>query len=159
MRTKRLKSVGLIILLLGVIGLQAQEAITTSGGNASGGGGFASYSVGLILYTTYVGANVSVAQGVQQQYEISVVTEIEEAKGINLSISVYPNPTTDIINLEVGASSKLSIESLSYQLFDINGKLLLTNKFEPEQTKIDLSNFILATYSESCSRPKRIKNI
>jgi hypothetical protein len=34
-------------------------------------------------------------------YEISVVTGIDEAKGINLSVTAYPNPTTDYLTLEV----------------------------------------------------------
>ena len=63
--------------------LTAQEAITTSGGDASGSGGSVSYSVGQILYSTNTGANGSVAHGVQQPFEISVVIGIEEASSIN----------------------------------------------------------------------------
>ncbi|MEI6048762.1 MAG: hypothetical protein WCS03_07670 [Bacteroidota bacterium] len=38
----------------------------------------------------------SAVQGVQQPFEISMVTGIEEASGISLEVMVYPNSLTDI---------------------------------------------------------------
>ncbi|NLJ82107.1 MAG: T9SS type A sorting domain-containing protein [Bacteroidales bacterium] len=137
----------LIIAILCVFGFaKAQESVTTTGGNASGSGGSASYSVGQVFYTIATGTNGSVVQGVQQPYEISEVTGIEEAKGINLSISVYPNPTTDCLTLELDASTTLSTQSMSYQLYDINGKLLQSEKITGSQTNIVMSEFAVATY-------------
>jgi hypothetical protein len=98
------------------------------------------------VYTTNTGTNGTVAQGVQQPFEISVVTGLEEAKGINLSVSAYPNPTTDFLNLKVDASTPLSIQSMSYQLYDINGKLLENKKIEGNETSIVMSNLVPATY-------------
>ena len=149
MRHKKLKLSAILLLGLGLTGLQAQETIPATGGNASGSGGSASYSVGQVVYTTNTGANGSVAQGVQQPFEISVVTGItgiEEAKGINLSVSAYPNPTTDFLILKVDASASLSIQSLSYQLFDMNGKRLQNKKIEGNETSIAMSNLVPATY-------------
>ncbi|MGB4293795.1 MAG: hypothetical protein WBJ37_13065 [Bacteroidales bacterium] len=59
--------------------LKAQNTVTSAGGDASGSGGSVSYTTGQIVYTTVSSANNSVAQGVQQPWEISVVTEIEKA--------------------------------------------------------------------------------
>jgi hypothetical protein len=101
MRHKKIKLSAVLLLGLGLTGLQAQTSVNATGGDASGGGGSVSYSVGQVVYTTNTGANGSVAQGVQQPFEISVVTGIEEAKGINLSVSAYPNPTTDYLELKV----------------------------------------------------------
>jgi opacity protein-like surface antigen len=124
----------------------AQESVNATGGDASGSGGSASYSVGQVVYTTNTGTNGSVAQGVQQPYEISVVTGIEEAKGINLSVSAYPNPTTDKLTLSIDASTELSKQSMSYQLFDMNGKLLQNGKITGNQTSIVMGNLVPATY-------------
>ena len=44
----------------------AQDAIPATGGDATGSGGSASYTVGQIGYTTNTGTNGSVAEGVQQ---------------------------------------------------------------------------------------------
>ena len=146
MRHKRLKLSAVLLLGLGLTGLQAQTSVNATGTNASGSGGSVSYSVGQVVYTNNTGTNGSVAQGVQQPFEISIVTGIEEAKGINLSVSAYPNPTTDFLNLKVDASTPLSIQSMSYQLYDINGKLLENKKIEGNETSIVMSNLVPATY-------------
>ena len=146
MRHKKLKLSAIILLGLGLTGLQAQESVNATGGDASGSGGSVSYSVGQVVYTTNIGANGSVAQGVQQPYEISVVTGLEEAKGINLSVSAYPNPTTDYLTLRIDASTTLSIQSMSYQLYDMNGKLLQSEKITGNQTSIVMSNLVPANY-------------
>jgi len=143
MKKKQLKLSALLLLGLGLTGLQAQESINATGGNASGSVGSASYSVGQIVYTTNTGTNGSVAQGVQQPYEISVVTAIEEAKGITLSVSAYPNPTADFLQLKVETEK---LKDLSFQLFDMNGKLLQNEKITGDQTSIVMSNLEPATY-------------
>lgn len=143
MRHKKLKLSAVLLLGLGLTGLQAQESVNATGGNASGSGGSASYSVGQAAYQTHTGTNGSVAQGVQQPYEISVVTAIEEAKGINLSVSAYPNPTTDYLTLEI---KKFEYSNLHFQLYDISGKLLQSEKISGNQTIIVMSNLVPATY-------------
>ena len=84
MRHKRLKLSTVLLLGLGLTGVQAQTSVNATGGDASGGGGSVSYSVGQVVYTTHTGTSGSVAEGVQQPYEISVVTGLEEAQSINL---------------------------------------------------------------------------
>ena len=143
MSHKRLKLSAILLLGLGLTGLQAQEAIPATGGNVSGSGGSVSYSVGQLVYTTNIGTNGSVAQGVQQPFEISVVTGIEVAKGINLRVSAYPNPITDFLTLSV---DNFEVSNLSYQVYDINGKLLETKKLEGNKTSIVMSNLVPATY-------------
>jgi len=143
MRHKRLKLSAVLLLGLGLTGLQAQTSINATGGDASGSGGSASYSVGQVVYTTNTGTNGTVAQGVQQPYEISVVTGIEEAKGINLSVTAYPNPTTGYLTLSI---AEFEISNLSYQLYDMNGKLLQNAKITGNQTSIAMSNLVPATY-------------
>lgn len=130
---------------LGLTGLLAQESVNATGGNASGSGGSASYSVGQVFFATNTATSGSV-EGVQHPFEISVATAIEEAKGINLSVSAYPNPAKDYLTLRIDASTTLSIQSMSYQLYDMQGKLLQHEKITDNQTKIDMSNLVPATY-------------
>lgn len=130
------------LLLFGLNGLKAQDAIPTSGGNASGSGGTVSYTVGQVVYTTNTGSNGSVSQGVQQPYEISVVSGIG-VNTINLSCTAYPNPTTDKLTLSVENIEKLN---LSYQLLDINGKILESNKVEGSETCISMGNLTPSIY-------------
>lgn len=143
MISKLLKLSSALFFGLGLTGLQAQESINTTGGNASGAGGTASYSVGQVVYTTNTGTNGSLAQGVQQPFEISIVMSIPEAKGINLSVSAYPNPTTDLLILEV---KDFGNSALSFQLYDMQGKLLETKTITGNKTNIVTSNLMPANY-------------
>jgi len=121
----------------------AQEVIPASGGDTKGSGGSVSYSVGQLFYHTHRGEDGSVAEGVQQPYEILVVTGIEDAKSINLSVTAYPNPTTDYLTLEV---KDFELSTLHFQLYDMQGKLLQSEKITGNQTSIVMSNLVPATY-------------
>jgi hypothetical protein len=123
--------------------IRAQNAITASGGNATGSGGSVTYTIGQVVYTKFVGTNGSAAQGVQQPYEISVVTGIVEAKDISLEIEVYPNPATDFVKLKI---KNYEVENLKYQLYDINGSLLKDNKVEGNETSISMQNLLPSVY-------------
>jgi len=143
MGNKKLKLSAVLLLGLGLSVLHAQETISATGGNALGSSGSVSYSIGQVVYTTNTGSNGSVAQGVQQPYEISVVIGLEKAKGINLTCTAYPNPTTDFLTLKVESYDK---ENLSYQLFDINGKLLASKILLENEATISMTNLVPATY-------------
>ena len=143
MRSKQLKISAIFLLGLGLTGLQAQESVNTAGGNASGSGGSASYSVGQVAYQTNTGTNGFVAEGVQQPYEISVVSAINETIGINLSVSAYPNPTTENLILII---DEFALSNVSYQLYDINGKVLHNKRITSDKTSIAMGNLMSATY-------------
>ena len=144
MRHKRLKLSVVLLLGLGLTGLQAQESINSTGGNASGGGGTVSYSIGQVVYTTNTSvAYGSVAQGVQQPFEISVITAIKQAQDITLVCSVYPNPASDFLTLKV---DNYDAESLSYKLFDANGKLLESKIVTGNITIISMANLLPSLY-------------
>ncbi|MCE9538272.1 MAG: T9SS type A sorting domain-containing protein [Bacteroidetes bacterium] len=141
MRHEHFKFSVLIFLGVGLSTLQAQKSVPASGGDASGSEGTVSYTVGQVIYTTYTGTNGSMAQGVQQPYEISVVAGIADENGINLTLLAYPNPATEYIKLKADKT-----ENLTYQLYDISGKLLDNKKIEDSETNIAMSNFVNATY-------------
>ena len=143
MNHKRLKLSALLLSGLSFTMLQAQEVIPAAGGNASGSGGSLSFTVGQVAYHTNTGTNGSVEQGVQQPYEISEVTAIEEAKGTGISVTSYPNPTADVITLSI---TEFDISNLSYRLYDMNGKLLQNEKITGNQTIISLSKLEASTY-------------
>jgi len=140
---KQIRLTMLLILGLGFTALQAQESMSATGGNASGTGGSVSFTIGQVVYTTNSGAGGSVAQGVQQPYEISVVTGLEAAKDITLVYSVFPNPTVDILNLKVENYDK---SHLSYQLFNLDGKLLEYKEITDVVTAIKMSAYPMASY-------------
>lgn len=120
---------------------QAQESTNASGGDATGTGGTASYSVGQVVYTTNTGSTGSVAQGVQHAYEIFTVG-IKETE-LNISLTAFPNPTTENLTLQI---SDYINEKLSYQLFDMQGKQLSNGQIVAQKTQINMNNLPTATY-------------
>jgi hypothetical protein len=132
-----------LVLTISANIILAQNAIPASGGNATGSGGTASYSVGQVVYTTNTGTNGSVSQGVQQPFEISIVTGIENSIKINLSCRVYPNPATTHLILETENTGN---NNLSYLLYDISGKLLENKIVEGKETIINMESRPAANY-------------
>ena len=134
-----------IVLVLGLSTshVNGQEAIPASGGNASGSGGSASYSIGKIAYSTSIGSGGTVSEGVQQPFEISIITAIDLANDINLSFSAYPNPTTDFITLGI---DNIDFTNYSYQLYNINGRLLESKILTGEETTISLRDLTPSSY-------------
>ena len=123
--------------------LQAQEAIPATGGNVSGSGGSVSYSVGQVFYQTQTGSKGALSEGVQHSYHISVLPEITNIKGINLNVQVYPNPTTDILTLEV---ENFSSGKMEYLVSDIQGKLLQHVRITEPKTSIEMEHLPPSTY-------------
>ena len=123
--------------------VQGQQAIIATGGNIGGSGGSVTYSVGQILYNTYSGTNGTVVQGVQQPFEISVVTAIEKTEYINLECLVYPNPTMGAVKLVIESEE---YENLRFRLFDMNGMLLQDKKVESRETEISMENLASSVY-------------
>ncbi len=142
-KSKRISVILLFIFTILLSTIQAQQTIPTTGADATGTGGSVSYTIGQVVYMTNSGINGSVAEGVQQAYEISVVIGIEQAKDINLYCTVFPNPSNDLLTLKV---ENYDIKNLLYQLFDLSGKLLETKKITSNQTSITISNLPSGTY-------------
>jgi hypothetical protein len=71
--------------------VNAQEAISSAGGNGTGSGGSISYTTGQVAYSTFSGTTGSVAQGVQQVYLTSVMQDISLTTNWNIiSFAVEP---------------------------------------------------------------------
>jgi hypothetical protein len=132
-----------ILLFLGITGLQAQESIPASGGMAYGYGGTVSYSVGQVVYTVNSEITGSVAQGVQQPYEILSESGSDQATGISLQCSVYPNPVEKVLTLQV---QYYIDESVTYSLYDATSQLLKTEMVNNKKTLIIMSYLPPSTY-------------
>jgi hypothetical protein len=143
MKHKKLKICVFVLLGLGFSPLPAQTTNTTTGGKATGIDGTVSYSVGQMVYTTNKASNGSVAQGVQQSYEISVVTGLKNTKSITLDYTAFPNPTSDFLKLKI---IDHNIENLSCQLFDINGKQIISLIIDNSESTISLQGLLRGTY-------------
>lgn len=129
----------------------SQESATASGGNAMGTGGSSSYSIGQTTFTSQTSTGGLITLGVQQPYEI-VTLGNDDFFEINLVMSAYPNPTTNLLNLVV---SDDKWKNLSYQLFDMNGRTLSNlQKIIASETSVSMQElqqgiYFLAINSEN----------
>ena len=121
----------------------AQEAVLTTGGNATGSGGSISFSAGQAAYSSLSGVNGRVTEGVQQPYEIYVITGLDELAGIELNCRAYPNPTTRFLYLNI---EQFNYRELSYRLFNVQGRLLKEDNITQAETIISMEEFVPATY-------------
>jgi hypothetical protein len=133
----------LVMLFPALTELNAQEAVSTAGGEAIGSGGSLSYSVGQLFYHSEEGTNGSIVQGVQQPLEISFAVGIEKNSGISLKCSAYPNPTGETLNLKVENFDK---QVLQYKLYNAKGELLINKKLESMETSIRMDQLLPSTY-------------
>lgn len=139
---------GFCFLLFATTSLLAQQSITALSGEASGSGGSMAYSVGQIVYTVQTGTNGSLSQGIQQPYEISITRGEVLGIGINLNLSVYPNPAINYVMLVVDNYDK----TLSYQLYNINGQLLENKSVVTNSTTIKMEQYPAGIYFLNVNR-------
>lgn len=123
----------------------SQKNTVGSGGNASGAGGSLSYTVGQIDYTSQSSSSGNTNQGVQQPFEFYKIssTGIEETG--KFEVNLYPNPTNEFIILKINSS----LDELSYQLFDMTGRIVSQGTILSNETKIDARDYTPGQYQLS----------
>jgi hypothetical protein len=122
---------------------KGQGTVPATGGSATGAGGSVTYTVGQVAFSVVTGTNGFIIQGVQQPYEISTVTTIEDMEDITLEYSVYPNPTVGIIRLVI---KSFNDGDFRFQLYNLNGTVLQEKKVTDEETEIALESHTSAVY-------------
>ncbi len=130
------------LILVGLGSTFAQENTVTSGGMAFGTGGSVSYTIGQIDYMNATGTGGTITEGLQQPYEIMIISGIEETD-VNLALAVYPNPTTDFVVLSVQNST---LQNMTYLLYDLQGKIIEKQKLNDSQTTISMVDLASGTY-------------
>jgi hypothetical protein len=144
MRIKRIKISLFLFLFTGfATGIVAQETVSVTGGEATGNDGTVSYTVGQVVYSTNSGTTGVVSEGVQQPFEIYVVTALDDVKQIDLSVMAYPNPTTHFLILEIKGGVQPKYWAA---LYDFNGKMLMQKKITASKTEFATDNLVSATY-------------
>jgi hypothetical protein len=152
-----MKARSIVVLIIALFSfntthLLAQETIAASGGDASGSGGSVSYTIGQNAFNVFTGINSSIIQGIQQPFEIFVVSAVEYISDINLKCTVYPNPTRNTIKLSIGFAD---LDNMYCRLYDTNSRLILEVKIESEETEILMQNLVPSIYFLSVIRNKQ----
>ena len=123
--------------------LHAQQSVNATGGEASGSGGTSSSTVGQIANQTLWAKNAYLSEGVQQPYEISIVTGMDEASDISLMLKAYPNPASKYLVLDVGDCQN---RLLSYNLYDLSGQCVHQAGISKVQSTINMAQLPAGAY-------------
>lgn len=121
--------------------LLSQQVVATAGGSFGNNSGSISYTLGEGISQTFTSGDITVTQGFQQSYKI--VSIFKEPEDYGLTITIFPNPTRDLLKLKIQNEFK---PGLQYLLFDMNGKLLSQKKVESNETDISFNQFSNGIY-------------
>lgn len=131
------------ILVLGLCcfsPLFSQVTVNASGGGSKTIDGSIEYSIGNVFYNSVTTNAGSIAEGVQHTYDITTVGIQEQ--DFNISLSVFPNPTSDLLNL----STCFITKGYSFQLIDLLGNQLEIQPIESNQSIISMISYNTGTY-------------
>ena len=141
----------ILLFVLSGTAVFAQNAVTASGGNANGGSGSVSYTVGQTFYSANEGTSGQISEGVQQAYEIYDVTEVQSTISCMISLSAFPNPTSDFLTLRIDGEY---ISGLDCAMYDISGKEIMQMRIASSETSIDMQSLPSSTYFVRVTKDK-----
>ena len=119
----------------------AQSNTVSAGGDCTGAGGSASFSVGQIDFIAIDVAAGSAYLGVQQPYELFETNSLDENDLFSLTIG--PNPVNGQLTLH--STQALPLQTY-FILHDEAGKMLHTHPIVSENSMIDMSAYATGMY-------------
>jgi gliding motility-associated-like protein len=125
---RRLTNLYLFFLLIFTPFLvQGQQSAVSAGGDSSSSTCTVSVSIGQVVYNSYATRSGTESQGVQQSYDLGVVSNLEAVVD-NQTIEVsWEKPTENVLEI-VGYTLEISEDSLNYVL--VSKTTELSNKIE-----------------------------
>ncbi|MBT1687189.1 T9SS type A sorting domain-containing protein [Dawidia soli] len=128
----------LSLCLLGGRDLYGQNTVAAAGGQISAHSGTVSFTVGQIAVLAIESGSGKAQEGVQQPLDTSSETPVDAG------IWMYPNPTVNAsVNLKITLPNP---ETYTYQVADMNGKLLAKGSVKEQVSSISLSAIASAVY-------------
>lgn len=149
MTRKVLDSGFLLLLLTSSFLLYGQQELVSSGGDFTGPGGSVAFSAGQVAYIGAASAGFILTEGVQQPWEIFLVTAVKDFRGITADIQVYPNPVSNRLIIKIPF---LSGETYQFRISEITGKVLETGQLRSSETGIPFDGRLTGAYLLTISR-------
>jgi len=119
----------------------AQQVISSSGSTLKNSAGSLSFTVGELVIDTKNAGATTITQGFHQTK--LTITAMNVLREQNFSISAFPNPTNNFVNLKI---EKGEIRDIEFTLFDLQGKVLSNRKIESTNTEVSFSGYNSGNY-------------
>jgi len=116
-----------------------------------------SWTIGEPVISTLSNGSYILTQGMHQG--LLLIDAIEEIELSGLEISAFPNPANEFVNLKV--TNELTSQpdemwkEFSFQLYDMNGKVIMQNQIVSTETVIKMDNYAPSTYFLKVSIDKK----
>ncbi len=140
-----IKHTAIIVMIGAALGVNAQSiepgVVSSSGTHSSNGTTQVSWTIGEPVIATYNDGSNILTQGFHQT--LLTVTGIQEAGALQ-GVSVYPNPTNQLLNLRLDVNPG----DITVLLIDASGRLILSEAIQSGTTEheFDLSGISNGTY-------------
>ncbi len=118
------------------------QVISTSGDFYKKENASLSWTLGECVTETLVSTNTILTQGFQQSHYY--VTAINNVVINGLKVNVFPNPSTDYIT--VSFENRINNQNFTIEIFDLQGKILFTDKFEADKAQLNMSQYVSGIY-------------
>ena len=133
------RRIGLIIMLFSaVVSTKAQKVVSSGGDYQETSSGSLSWTIGEPVVGTVSNGNV-ITQGFQQSRLL--IANISEIKNPKIKVLVFPNPTNDFVTIKLSEHQVYTM-----QLFNLNGQLLMEQKANSIENKINMMTYSKGTY-------------
>ncbi|MFO8067789.1 MAG: T9SS type A sorting domain-containing protein [Bacteroidales bacterium] len=147
MKTKVLLSFIIAIISFPLFSQNNQQEVISTGGNHFESEDLSvTFTVGETFVETLYSNEYILTQGFHQT-KLTIVN-IEDAPELYFNITAFPNPTNDFVNVKIeGHDASIDNKSkLHYSIFDMNGKLIVSNVINEKSFRINFSNLKPTTY-------------
>ena len=116
------------------------ELVSSSGDSFSNATYQLDWSIGECATATHIAGDFVLTQGFHQNTYVITATEDLRA---DINMSVYPNPATDLVSLQVESSKE---RNMQYTLTDISGKVLQNEKILSSLQTLNFTNYTSNVY-------------
>jgi len=142
---KNIFSLGIVLFLSTscIVNIYGQSSFVINGQELSGNSVNISSSMGQVAFRNVMEGYAAITEGVQQPYEITIVTALNEPLIQEFDISVYPNPTIDFLTINIKNNQT---KGLSFMLFDELGKFIIQGMLDDVSGKIPMQTYRPAVY-------------
>jgi hypothetical protein len=133
------KTAFVLFSLFATISFSAQEVLATQGDSYSNASGNIDFTIGEVIINTGTDGTNDLTQGFHQtNWNILGVEDYAP----NYEAIIYPNPTSEVLNIRTSA-----FENITYTVYDAQGKLIMQNILTAEQAPIQVSQLAPGSYS------------
>lgn len=146
------------LLILSILIFSSYNVSYAQGGSVAAGGEIKSddiimsYSVGQPLYTKISQEDILVTQGLQHP-KIKLFTKIFAKEADQVSFTVYPNPASENINIELPENN---IQDLKLVILSMEGKILIEERILETKHSVAIAGLKPGTYTLLISSKSRV---